>query len=162
MAHNFDERASELALVRTDHPSAELLVKNLLAIADAKQWNPAFKQDSRGALTVVVGYRGGSATEDYAPWTKPLEPFISAVERSDLAINPGFAYPPRNQLRDLASKVDNEDRLLGADRHVGPIRTIIVRVKLPFGQACRPSPWKIELRLQPFEPTARKSTCNSS
>ena len=72
----------------------------------------------------------GPAREDDALGLQPLERFLGGVERRDLAIDAGLADAARDQLRHLASEVDDEDGFGGLDRHGGRIGSIRLRVKL--------------------------------
>ena len=48
---------------------------------------------------------------------QPLERVSGGVERRDFGIDSGFTDAARDQLRDLAAEVDDEDGFSGLDRH---------------------------------------------
>ena len=48
---------------------------------------------------------------------QPREGLVGAVERRDLAIDPGLAHPPGDQLGHLAAEIDDEDGIGGWMRH---------------------------------------------
>ena len=104
-----------------DNLAAKLLMKRLLAVADAEQWKAAVEDQLGGARAVGVDDRGWSAREDDALGLQPLERFFGGVEGRDFGIDAGFADAPRNQLGDLAAEVDDEDGFGVRDRHGGPI-----------------------------------------
>jgi len=102
---------------------AELVRHRLLAVADAEHRQPAIEEMLRRARAVVPHHRRRPTGQYDALRLQPLERLVGAVERGDLAIDPGLAHAPGNQLRHLASEVDDEDRVaknLGhLDGHLG-------------------------------------------
>ena len=60
---------------------------------------------------------------------QPRERLVGAVERRDLAIDPGLAHPPGDQLGHLAAEIDDEDGI-GLDRHGRAIGSAGAAVKL--------------------------------
>ena len=82
---DLDEGAAELALIGGDHLAAELLVKRLLAVADAEERQAAVEQDLRRARALRLDHRGRAAGEDDALRLQPVERLLGRVERRDLA-----------------------------------------------------------------------------
>ncbi len=76
---------------------------------------------------IACGARGlpASGTEAGPPERITAFGFISAkrafgaLKRDDLAIDPGLAHPPRDQLRHLAAKIDDEKLVVGGSGGVG-------------------------------------------
>ena len=69
------------------------------------------------ARAVLPHHRRGAAGQDDALGIEPLERFGGGVEGRDFGIDSGFANAARDQLRDLAAEVDDEDGFSGLDRH---------------------------------------------
>ena len=128
--NDVDERPPEFLLVGRDHLAAELLVKRLLAVADAEQRQAAVEQNlwSAGAFSIDDGRR--AAREDDPLGIETIERLVRGVERRDLGLDAGFADATSNELRHLAAEIDDEDGFGGLDRHGEPIESRPQRVKL--------------------------------
>ena len=104
-----DEGPAELALVRSDHLPAQLLVERLLAVADAEEGQAAFEEDFRRSRAALLDDRRRSARKDDALGLEPPERFLGSVERRDFRVDAGLADAPGDELRHLAAEVDDEN-----------------------------------------------------
>ncbi len=105
--------------------AAKLGAQRLLAIADAKDRHARLKHRLRGARRVLVQHRSRAAREDHAFRLQLGEGFCRRLERVDFAIDTGLAHAPRNQLRDLAAEINDEDGLVLA--HGEPLGNLASR-----------------------------------
>jgi hypothetical protein len=117
-----DERAAELAAVaRDDDVAAELRRHDLLTVADAEDRHAGVEQTLRCAGRGFQRDRGGAARQDDALRLHPLERLFGGLEGGDFAVDAGFANTARDELGDLAAKVDDENAvgMLHAGRIAG-------------------------------------------
>ena len=92
-------------------------MKRLLAITDRKQRKSAIEHRLRRAWAFCIDHRSGPTGKDDAFRIEAVECLFRSIERSDFGINAGFANAARDQLRDLAAEVDDENGFGGLDRH---------------------------------------------
>ena len=106
---DFNERPAKFAAFAFADMPAKLHHHRLLAIADTKNGQSAVKNYLRG--TRGVGVCGGcrAAGQNDALWLHPRKRRLGIVERRDFGIDPGLAHTARDQLRNLASEIDDQD-----------------------------------------------------
>ena len=109
----FERRLAERAAVALDHPAAELVHHHLLAIADAQDRDPAtpYRGVRLGSLIVVHGHR--AAGQDDGARAAAFKLFVGRVVREELAVDVQFSHPTRDELRELAAEVKDDDRTGG-------------------------------------------------
>ena len=118
------EGAAELARIPRLDRATELVAHHLLAVTDAEDRHAGIEHYLRRTRRSFLGHPGGRSRQDDALGLQPLEGGFSALERGDLAIDPGLAHAARDQLGHLAAEIDDEDGLVGkAGRHGWPIRS---------------------------------------
>ena len=103
------QRPAELAVVPALDGPAELLGHRHLAVADAEHRHAGLKNLLRGARRIAVRHGGGAAGEDDAFGLQPGKSLGGVLERHDLRVDASLAHAPRDQLRDLAAEVDDQD-----------------------------------------------------
>ena len=113
------EFAAAFAVAPPLDRAAELVAHHLLAVADAEDRQAAVEQGLRRARAALLGHAGGRSRQDDALGREPLERRLGALERRDLAIDPGLAHAARDQLGHLAAEIDDQDRIGGCDGHGG-------------------------------------------
>ena len=111
---DLDFRAAEFAVMAALDAAAELLGHRHLAVADAQHRHARIEDRLRRARAALVGHRGGAAGEDHRLRLHLGEGALGALERRDLAIDPGLAHPPRDQLRHLAAEIDDQQLVVAA------------------------------------------------
>src|SRR5262249_32749902 len=106
-----DGRLAELALIPGRDPPAEARGDQLEAVADSKRGDAELEELHRniGASGAADGV--GSARQDHAGWPLRHHALAATAIASDLAIDRKLADAPRDQLRILASEVEDEDLL---------------------------------------------------
>src|SRR3546814_13298579 len=86
--------------------------------------------DLFGRAGAVLGrHRSGSAGEDDALGLHSLERLQRAAERGDFAVDARLPHPPGDELRHLASEINDEDGIAGLDGHGGAISSTARPVK---------------------------------
>ena len=93
-------------------PAAELLAKRLLAVADGEDRNAAVEDRLGRARAAGLRNRGRPAGENDRLRLQPIERLARLGERVDLAIDPGLAHAPRDELGDLGAEIDDEDEVV--------------------------------------------------
>ena len=90
------------------HFAAKLLAHHLLAVADAKDRQPAIEQDLRCARAVLVANARRRTGKDDPLGLQAMKGFLGLRERRDLGIDPRLAHAACDKLGDLAAEIDNE------------------------------------------------------
>ena len=104
-----DLGAAELAVVAALDLAAELLGHRHLAVADAEHRHAGLEDRLRRARAALVGHRGRAAGEDHRLGLRAsAKAALGVLERRDLAIDPGLAHPPGDQLGHLAAEIDDQ------------------------------------------------------
>ena len=91
--------------------AAELRGERLHAVADAEDGRTGGQQRVADLRRARLAYRLGAAREDDALRRERRDLLGGRVERQDLAVDADFAHAPRDQLRVLATEVDDENAL---------------------------------------------------
>ena len=97
-------------------PCRQLLGHCLLAIADAKTGRPDSKirEGTRGENSSVTE---AGPPDRMTPWAHRREGLFRRLKRVDFAIDTGLAHAAGNELGDLRTEIDNEDRIMPAWEH---------------------------------------------
>ena len=103
------ERCDPTCWVAAFDLAAQLQSHGLLAVADPEQRQTSLEHLVRRAGAALLRGRGRPAGEDHALRPHGREGFGGLVEGMDLAIDAGFAQSPRDQLRHLRPKIDDQD-----------------------------------------------------
>ena len=104
---------AELAvIVRAPHDAAELPDHRLHAVADAQDRQVRVEYRVRDARRVLVDDRFGTTGEDHAVRPEVAHRRVVDAPRTDLAVDPALAHPPRDELCRLAAEVEYEDALV--------------------------------------------------
>ena len=106
---HLDEGAAVLAIIRWLDLAAELGAEGLMAVADAEQRHAHLEGDLRRPGRPHLGHRGGPAGEDDGLGRELGDLLRVGVEGHDLAIDARLADAPRDQLRDLAAEIENQN-----------------------------------------------------
>ena len=128
-SNDFDERPSKFPLVGADDAPPKLLMKRLLTVADRQQRNIGVEHQLRRSRTGFIRDRRGPAGKNHAARIQPLERVLTRIEGCNFAIDTRFANAPSDELRHLASEIDDENGLIGLNRHCGRIGSKSTRVK---------------------------------
>src|ERR1700760_2973558 len=96
-------------MVAESNPAAELGAHRLHAVADPEHRHAEPEHDLRGARRGGLGQRGGTARQDNPARGKISDPILGNSKRIDLAIDPAFAHTTRDELRNLAAEIDDQD-----------------------------------------------------
>ena len=116
--------------------AAELGHHHLLAVADAEDRHAEREDLGRRARAALLGDAGRAAGEDHRLRAEGAqEAGVDCLERVDLAVDPGLAEPPGDQLGDLAAEVDDQEALvvgMGHRQRNRVVRTVPQEV-------CRPA-----------------------
>ena len=104
----------------TLHLAAEAMHHHLLSVTDTKDWNSEVKNRLWGHRRAIGEDRRGPAREDHSLGCKlRKEGIVHHIERMDFTVDVQFPQSARNQLRDLAAKVDDEKAVVMGCAHVG-------------------------------------------
>ena len=104
-------RATVFGLVGLFNTPAELAHDQLLAVANAQDRNPEIKDcDVDVGRTLIVHARRPAAKHN-ARRTPCLNVSARHSGRKDLAVDALFANAPRNQLRELRTKIQDQDAI---------------------------------------------------
>ena len=101
--------AAELAVVAAFDAAAHLRHHGLLAVADAEHRQAGLEHPVGRARRAELGDAGRAARQDHGLGLEPLQRLLGLVERHDLGVDALLAHAPRDQLRDLAAEIDDED-----------------------------------------------------
>ncbi len=101
--------AAELAMVAAFDAAAHLRHHGLLAVADAEHRQAGLEHPVGRARRAELGDAGRAAGQDDGLGLEALEGFFRLVEGHDLGVDALLAHAPRDQLRDLAAEIDDED-----------------------------------------------------
>jgi hypothetical protein len=105
-------RVAELAVVGVFHFAAELLRHGLHAVADAQHRHAELEHDGRRLDRALVIGGGVAAGEDDPDGAIAADEVGVDVARMDLAVDPRFTHPARDQLGDLGTEIEDEDLLM--------------------------------------------------
>ena len=86
-----DIGTTEFPMVGGFNGTAELVAKELFAVADAKDGNAKLEHHGWGQRRYVVMHRGGTAGQDDPPRAPSSDALRGDVERPDFAVDAGFA-----------------------------------------------------------------------
>ena len=81
----------------------------LLAVANAQNGDTHGPNGVRHARAASFGHAGWPARKDQRAWLPSQQSFSVGVERPNLAVDAAFTQPPRDQLRDLAAEIQDEN-----------------------------------------------------
>ena len=113
--------AAELAMVAAFDAAAHLRHHGLLAVADAEHGQAGLEHPVGRARRAELGDAGRAAGQDDGFRLEALEGLLGLVEGHDLGVDALLAHAARDQLRDLAAEIDDEDGVGHGWRHlVGP------------------------------------------
>src|SRR5262249_5838558 len=104
-----DLGAAELTMVTPFDLAAELLGHRLFAVADAEDRHTRRIDCGRSKRCVRIEHRGGPAEQVTALRPSPPEALACPLERHDFARDFLFTHPPRNELGDLGTKINDEN-----------------------------------------------------
>ena len=90
------------------HDAAQLRCHCLHSVADTQHRHAKFVHIVRRSGRIAIPDRFRTARQDHAPGSKPRQQLACAIERYDLAIDTSFAHTARNELCDLAAKINNQ------------------------------------------------------
>ena len=114
-----DFRPAEFAMMAALHFAAELLGHRHLPVADAEHRHARREDRLRRARTARVGHGGGAAGEDHRLGLHFRKGALGALERRDFAIDARLAHAARDQLRELAAEVDDQQLVVGGGGRLG-------------------------------------------
>ena len=103
------EGAAELAVVAALDLAAELLGHRLLAVADAEHRHARRENGIGCPRRTVLGDGRRSAGHNHGFRLELGERLGGVLEGMDFRIDAGFAHASRDELRHLASKIDDEN-----------------------------------------------------
>ena len=112
MASRPDFGITKLALSGTLDFASKLLGHRLHPVADAKHRYAQFKNHLRRPPLSRFVDRIGASGEDDAFRVELANEILTDIEWMQFAIDLLFAYPPGNQLRDLRTKIEDENFLV--------------------------------------------------
>ena len=99
-----------LALVRREDVAAELVGHQLRAVADAEDRDLPVPDGRVGPRRLGVVDRHRAAREDDRACPATLQLLVRGVVRQQLRVDVELAHPARDQLRELAAEVEDDDR----------------------------------------------------
>ena len=110
LAGDLDLGAAEFALVVMLHPAAEAVHHGLLAVADAEHGHTE-REDGGGRLGRAVEHHAGRAAgKDDGPRLLARDGRIGGVKGHDFAEDAALADAAHDELGDLRSEIDDENR----------------------------------------------------
>ena len=107
---DIQECAAELAFMPGLDAAAELRAHGLLAVADAEHGNAGVEDFLRRAGAADVDRRMRTAGQNNSCRLGALEALFSRLEGHDFRVHSSLADAARDELRDLAAEIDDEDR----------------------------------------------------
>src|SRR5689334_19103248 len=96
-------------MVAQRDPAAELGTHSLHPVTDPEHRHAEAEDDFGGARRSRLGQRSGATRQNDRPRRKIPDPIFRHRERVDFAINPALAHASRDQLRDLAAEIEDQD-----------------------------------------------------
>ncbi len=92
--------------------AAELSGHGLHAVADAQHRHAQLEHRLRRARRRLLGHRHMAARQDHAAGAEIAHELLADVVGMDFAVDPRFAYAPRDELCVLRAEVEDEDFLM--------------------------------------------------
>ena len=109
---DLDIGAAELAVMAALDLAAELGRHGHLAVADAEHRHAGIEDRLRRARRALLVHRFRAAGEDHRLRLHLREGRFRLLERHDLGIDALLAHPARDQLRDLAAEIDDQNLVM--------------------------------------------------
>ena len=118
VAPGTDPGEAELALLSRFDLATQLLRHGLHAVADAQHRHAGREHRCRGLVGGLLVRRHVAAGEDDALGAEAADEVVRHVAGVDLAVDLRFTHAARDQLRDLAAEVEDEDAVVRHSRCV--------------------------------------------
>ena len=109
---HLDVGAAELAVMAALDLAAELRRHGHLAVADAEHGNAGIEDHLRRARRALLVHRFRPAGQDHRLRLHLRGTPLGLLERHDFGVDALFAHPTRDQLRDLAAEIDDENLVM--------------------------------------------------
>ena len=106
---DLDKGAPELLVLAQGHAAAQFVAHRLHAVADAEHRDAEPEHGVRRPRRRPLGDRGRATRQDDRARIKVAELVLPDRKRVDFAIDPALAHAPRDQLRDLAAEIEDQD-----------------------------------------------------
>ncbi len=109
LAEDVDKRAAEFLMIAQCDTAAELRAHRLHAVADPEHRHAEPKDDLGGARRGGLGQRCRAARQDDPARGKIANPIFGDREGMDFAVDTALAHAARDELRDLAAEIEDQD-----------------------------------------------------